>query len=539
MIGAMFDAPPRIVCFFCVCLSAVGGATGQSEEVFDVVIRNGRIVDGTGNPWFRGDVAIRGDRIVAVGRLPEVRARHTITADNYVISPGFIDIHNHSRGDMFEVPHGENYVRQGVTSVIEGNDGSSPVPLKPFFEKVEQTRLAVNFGSFIGHGSVRQQVVGNDDRRATGQEIERMRAVVRNGMQQGALGLSSGLFYVPGAFAPTEEVIELSRVAGDFGGIHISHMRDEGAALLDSVRETIEIGEKGGLPTQITHHKVIGAPNWGLSSQTLKLVEEARARGVDVSLDQYPYTAAFTGSAALFPQWAQDGGREQLLSRLRDSATRARIKADIADRIRIDRGGGDPKNVQLAFCEWDSSLNGKTLADVTRDRGRTVSFETAAETLMEIQEAGGCRAVYHAMDERDVERIIQYPGTMIASDGGILAFARGVPHPRNYGTFPRVLGRYVREQRVLRLEDAVRKMTSLPAQRVGLLERGLLRPGMKADIVVFDPRTVIDRAQFGQPHHYAEGISWVLVNGVIVWDGRQMSDVRPGRVLYGPGKPED
>jgi dihydroorotase/N-acyl-D-amino-acid deacylase len=324
-------------------------------------------------------------------------------------------------------------------------------------------------------------------------------------------------------------------VAGQYGGIHISHMREEGVNLLDSVRETIRIGEEGGLPTQITHHKAIGKPYWGKTVESLRLVEEARQRGVDVSIDQYPYTAAQSGTGALFPPWAQEGGHEALVKRLNDLPTRARMRTEIARRIEVDRGGGDPANVQLSRCDWDSSLDGKTLADATRDRGRQVNFENAAETLMEIQQAGGCSAVYHGMDEADVVRVMQYPGTMIASDAGIHVFGEGVPHPRYYGTFPRVLGRYVREKKVLRLEDAIRRMTSLPAQRIGLFERGLIRPGMKADVVIFDPDRIIDRSEFGNPHQYSEGISHVLINGVAVLENGTMTAARPGEILRGPG----
>jgi len=313
-------------------------------------------------------------------------------------------------------------------------------------------------------------------------------------------------------------------------------MRDETEHLLDSVRETIRIGEEGGLPTQITHHKATGKANWGRTAESLRLVEEARWRGVDVSVDQYPYTASHTGTAALFPPWAQEGGHEKLLQRLDDPPTRARIRAEVARSIEVDRGAGNPQNIQFARCEWDTSLDGKTLADVTRERGREVNFENAAETALEIQQAGGCRAIYHAMNEEDVVRVMQYPGTMIASDGAIHVFGEGVPHPRYYGTFPRVLGRYTREKGILRLEDAVRKMTSLPAQRIGQFDRGLIRPGLKADVTVFDPETIIDRAEFGNSHQYAEGVSYVLVNGVVVLDDGRMSGERPGQVLFGPGR---
>jgi dihydroorotase/N-acyl-D-amino-acid deacylase len=510
-------------------------ARAQAGDSFDLLIRNGRILDGAGNPWFRGDVAIRGDRIAAVGYLPGAAARRTIDAGQQIVAPGFIDIHNHSEDAMFDVPGGENFIRQGVTSIVEGNDGGSPIPLAPFLEKVAATRIAVNVGTFIGHGSVRREILGAADRKATPDELEQMRRLVRQGMEQGALGLSTGLFYIPGAFAPTEEVVELARVAAQYGGMHISHMRDESTRLLDSVRETIRIGEEGGLPTQLTHHKVIGKGNWGQTAESLRLVEEARRRGVDVSVDQYPYTASHTGTGALFPPWAQEGGHEKMVERLKDPPTRARIKADVAQRIELDRGGGDPANIQFSHCDWDSSLDGKTLADVTRARGRQVNFENAAETALEIQQAGGCQAVYHAMNEEDVVRVLQYPGTMISTDGGLHVFGEGVPHPRYYGTYPRVLGRYVREKGILRLEDAIRKMTSLPAQRIGQFDRGLIRPGMKADVTIFDPERIIDRAEFGNPHQYAEGVSYVLVNGAVVLDGGKMTAARPGQALYGPG----
>lgn len=511
-------------------------AAAQQDEAFDLLITNGRIVDGAGNPWFRGSVAIQGERVAAVGHLPNTRAEKTIDAEEKIVAPGFIDIHNHGRRGIFDVPSAENYVRQGVTTIIEGNDGSSPLPLREFFEDLMEMRIAVNVGAFVGHGSVRREIIGEEDREATAEELDRMRRLVGQAMEEGALGISTGLFYIPGAFAPTEEVIELAKVAGAAGGMHISHMRDEAAGLLDSVDETIRIGEEGGLPTQITHHKAVGAPNWGKSKETLERVRQARARGVDVSIDQYPYTASSTRTAAMFPQWAQEGGRDKMLARLKDPDTRAKIKAEIAQGIEDNRGGGHPKNVQLADCSWDPSLNGKNLADVTRARGRKVTFENAAETAIEIEQSGGCAAVYHAMNEEDVERIMQYRGTMIASDGWIFRLGDGVPHPRAYGTFPRVLGRYSREKGIPAMEDAVRKMTSLPAQRIGQFDRGLIRPGMRADVTIFNPETIIDRAEFGNPHQYSEGVLWVIVNGEVVLNNGKMTAARPGRILYGAGK---
>ena len=378
--------------------------------------------------------------------------------------------------------------------------------------------------------------MGLVNRPATPEEIEKMRQITRQAMLDGAFGVTTGLFYVPGNFTPTDEVIEIEKVAGAMGGMHHSHMREEAAHVLDSVRETIRIGEEGGLPTQVTHHKIIGKGNWGKSVETLRLVDEARARGVDVTIDQYPYTASSTGTASLIPQWAQEGGQKALVERLDAPAQRAKIKAIVVENIKFDRGGGDPANVVMANCAFDKSLAGKSLADITRARGRQVTIENAAETLLEIQHSGGCQAVFHAIDEDDVERIMKYPFTMIGSDGEIPQFGVGAPHPRSYGTFARVLGRYVRERHTLTLEDAVHKMSGLPAQRLKLYDRGLIRPGMKADLSVFDPATVADTATFEKPHQYAVGFKYVLVNGKIVIDDGKLTSERPGRILYGPAK---
>lgn len=431
-------------------------------------------------------------------------------------------------------PATENNVRQGVTTVIGSPDGGGPVEVGAYLDKVAGAKPAINVGSFIGHGSVRGAVVGQENRVATAEELERMRELVRTGMREGAFGLSTGLFYVPGNYAPLEEVIELARVAGQFGGIHQSHMRDEAAHVLDSVRDTIAIGERGGLPTQVTHHKIIGKVNWGRSVDTLRLIDEARARGVDATIDQYPYTASSTSiQGGLVPQWAQAGGREAMLKGLRDETTRGKVLEAIATSIENDRGGGDPGNVVLAACGWDPGLAGKSLAQVLRDRGRPVTVQRAAELVVEIVEKGGCSAVYHAINEEDLVRIMKHPATMIASDAapGVPTFGRNVPHPRAYGTFARVLGVYVREKQVLTLEEAVRKMSGFPAARMGLLDRGIIRPGMKADVVVFNPATVKDTATFEKPHQYAEGVSAVVVNGQLALSDGKMTGTRAGRAL--------
>src|SRR5579862_4243176 len=377
-------------------------------QPFDILIQHAHIVDGSGNPWYQGDIGIRGDTVAAIGHIENLPSKITIDAHGLTVAPGFIDIHTHARRGIFKDPAAQNYIRQGVTTLIEGQDGSSPIPLGPFLKQVADAHPAVNFGSFVGQGSIRQQVLGLENRKATPEEIAKMKEIARQAMLDGAFGLSTGLYYVPGNFTPTEEVIELAKVAGQMGGIHISHMRDEAAHILDSVKETIRIGEEGHLPTQITHHKIIGAANWGKSVETLALVEAARARGVDVTIDQYPYTASSTGIAALVPQWAQAGGSAAMVGRFHDPEARAKIKATIVERIRIDRGGGDPKNVVIASCAWDPSLAGKSLAKITDERGQNPTIENAAETVLWIMEKGGCSAVYHAIDEADVERILRY-----------------------------------------------------------------------------------------------------------------------------------
>ena len=527
----------RKLVIFCIAAILIIVAFAQRPTAqnapYDLLLRNGRIVDGSGSLWYRADIAIRDDKIVRIAPSITEPAKRIIDVSGQVIAPGFIDIHTHARRGIFDVPTADNYIRQGVTTVMEGPDGSSPIPLAPFLAKLEGLKKSINIGSFIGQGSVRSAVIGDVNRKPTREELDKMRALVEQGMKDGAFGLSTGLFYVPGTFTPTEEVIELARVAARFGGIHESHMRDEASSVVESVKETIAIGEQGGLPTHVSHHKIIGVGNWGRSVDTLRLIDEARVRGVDVTIDQYPYTASSTGiQAALFPAWAQEGGREQVLKRLKDPSLRAKIKTESVRLIRNERGGGDPKNVVIARCEWDTSLAGKSLADVARLRGMDPTIENAAEAALWLVEQGGCQGIFHAISEEDLERILRHPATMIGSDGEIPIFGKANPHPRSYGTFARVLAVYVREKKTITLEEAVRKMSGFPAQRLGLLDRGLLRPGMKADIAGFDPAKVRDMATFDKPHAYAEGFSFVIVNGQIVFEGGAMTAARPGRVLY-------
>lgn len=513
-------------------------ASAQTPDtVFTVILEGGAVYDGLGNEPVVADIGLLDDRIAVIGDLTGERAGLRLDVSGLALVPGFIDIHSHAAGStpdgsgIFQHPLAENYIRQGVTMVLGGPDGSSAFPIGEFLARLDVTPPAINFGTMVGHNTIRRRVMGNENRAPTPAELIAMQDSVGQAMQDGAFGLSTGLKYVPGAYAETDEVIALAHVAAQYGGIHKSHMRDEGLEVLASVEETIRIGEEGGLPTQLTHHKLIGKYMWGNSTATLRLVDEARARGVDVSIDQYPYIASSTGLTILFPAWSLEGSQEDLVARLQDANTRAQIKEAIVFNLERDRGGGNPANVAVAYCEWDTTLNGLNLAEILELRGEPVTVERAAELAMDLQEQGGFQGIFFAMSEDDVARIMQHPMTMIASDGGIPTMDRGVPHPRNYGTFARVLGRYVREQGLLPFAEAIRKMTSLPAQRLGLTDRGIIRVGAFADIAILDPETIIDTATFPKPHQYATGVMHVFVNGQVALLNGEMTGVRAGRAL--------
>jgi dihydroorotase/N-acyl-D-amino-acid deacylase len=511
-------------------LLAAPAHAGESRWL-TLILQGGEVHDGSGGPPRIADVGVLNDRIVAIGDLRDRKAGVRLDVSGLAVVPGFIDIHSHAVEGVFRHPLAENYLKQGVTTVVGGPDGGSPYPIGEFLAKLDAEPPAINFALMVGHGTIRSAVLGNEDRAPTAEELERMKSMVADGMRDGAFGLSSGLKYVPGAYAKTEEVIELARVAGYFGGIYISHMREEGNGLLESVRETIRIGEEGGLPTQITHHKAVGKAMWGRSVETLALVDEARKRGVDVTIDQYPYTASSTSLAILLPAWSLEGTPEERLARLRNPEERAKIRAGVLKNLEEDRGGGDAKNVVVARCRWDPSLDGKSLADILRERGRPTTLEEAADLTLELQEKGGASGIFHAMIEEDVERILRHPQTMVASDGGIVAPGEGVPHPRSYGTFARVIGHYSRDRELLTFEEAVRKMSRLPADRLALGDRGRIEVGAFADIAALDREQVSDTSDFGNPHQYAEGARHVLVNGVLVLRDSQATGARPGRTL--------
>ncbi len=518
---------------FALGLSIAAARQPQPTEVapFDLLIVGGRVIDGSGSPWFAADVGILGDRLVRVGQLRGSPSARTIDATGLVVAPGFIDAHSHARGTLEQLPSAEGYIRQGLTTVVDGNDGSSPLPLAPYLEKLAQTRVAPNVAFFAGHGTIRERVMGTAQRYASPVELDRMKALVADAMREGALGLSTGLAYIPGNYASTEEVVALATVAREHGGIYVSHMRDEGGGVLDSVRETIRIGQEARIPVQISHHKVGGRRQFGQSAQSLELIAAARARGIDVTFDQYPYTASQTGLTLIFPRWAlADDG---LKNRLSSPASRSEVKKGMLEFI-DERFGDDASRIQLVRCGFDPSLSGKTIADLLKARSVPSTQSAIADEVIELTLKGGCSAIFHAYDEPDVVRFMQSPFGMIASDGSLTVLGDGSPHPRAFGTFPRVLGRYVREQHVITLEEAVRKMTSFPAARLGIQNRGLIREGLMADIAVFDAGTIADRSTFADPHHYSDGVRFVVINGQVVLDDGRITAARPGRVLRGP-----
>ncbi len=529
------------ICSVLVTACATPGKTPAGpEEIqapFSLVLEGGSIWKGSGSSPYTADIGIRGDRIVAIGDLAGQESDQRIKLGGLDVVPGFIDIHSHAvraardKSGLFTHPDAENYIRQGVTTVIGGPDGSSDLSIATLLSDLEESPATINFGSFIGHNTVRKEVMGREDRAPTPDELEAMKQLVRTAMLDGAFGLSSGLKYIPGAYSGTEEVIELARIAAEYNGIYISHMREEGLDLIKSVKETIRIGEEGGLPAQITHHKAMGPEMWGASVETLALVDAANARGVDVSSDQYPYAASSTGISVLFPAWSLAGGRAEQLARFADPETRARIKRGIVYNLIHDRGGNDPSRIAIANCDWDTSLNGKDFAEVLAERGQPINMDAAAELALEIQTNGGCSGVFHAMSEEDVDRIMQHPRTMIASDGGIFVAGEGVPHPRNYGSFARVLAYYVRDREIITTGQAIYKMSKFPADRIGLTDRGRIEVGAMADIAVMDLGTVQDHATFDQPHQLSSGVQHVVVNGVVVLLNSEMTGARPGRSL--------
>jgi len=511
---------------------SVRGRTPPAKAPYDILLTNARIVNGSGEPAFSGDVAISGGQIVRVSTapLPRDSSLRVIDVRGHVLAPGFIDMHAHL-DPLLEMPDAQSAAQQGVTLALGGPDGGGSWPFGAYLDSADRAGLGINVAFLAGHNTIRREVMGTANRAPTPDELARMTQMVGVAMHEGAFGLSTGLRYIPGFYSKTDEVVALSRVAADSGGIYTSHLREEGLGLFEGVAEALEIGRQAHIPIVLTHHKAIGQRMWGKSTVTLHMVDSARAAGTDVMIDQYPYTASSTGLDVLVPPWALAGGREELKKRLANPVLRDSITRGVVDYLLNDRGGGDVKRVQFVYVAWDHTLDGKTLYDWAVRKGVPPTPEQTAPLVLEGVLNGGASMVFHVIDEGDVRRIMAHPMTMIASDGRLSRPGNGVPHPRNYGTFPRVLGEYVRVQHVLTLEQAVRKMTGMPAQRLGLTTRGCIRVGCAADITVFDPATIADKGTFTEPHQYPVGIEWVFVNGTPVIAEGKFTPARPGRVL--------
>ncbi|MGE5645193.1 MAG: N-acyl-D-amino-acid deacylase family protein [Acidobacteriota bacterium] len=525
-----------------LALALLAAAALAAPDSYDIVIANGTLIDGSGAPGRRADLGIRAGRIAADGDLRSAPRRRTIDASGLAVAPGFIDMHNHSDDSLVAEPKCESMIRQGVTTMILGEGGSAG-PVKPgvkpwttlggYLDYVAQKKVATNVCSYVGQTQIWTYVKGDALTAATPAEMEAMKREVDKAMREGALGLSTSLLMPPSSLVTTPQLVELAKVACGYGGLYSTHIRDEGAGVFRSVAEAIEIGKAAGIRVDILHIKIADRQLWGRMDEVVAMIAKARAEGYDIRANVYPYTAGQNDLRAIIPPWAHDGGNAKMLERLRDPAMRARMRRDILNGI------PGWYNHYLAIGNWDGmqlvSLGGRRMSDVIRERGGD-PVNVLFDLLLE--QSGSVPTVYFHHTEQDMQLALRQPFTSVGSDGlamspeGPLGATR--PHPRSYGTFPRVLGRYVRELNVLTLPEAVRKMTSMNAEKAGIAERGLLKPGYWADVTVFDPATVADKATYVNPHQYAAGIPYVIVNGAIVLDNGRRTGALPGKVLRGP-----
>jgi N-acyl-D-amino-acid deacylase len=512
----------------CAALLAPPAAAAQ-DTAFDFVLRNGRVADGTGRPAVAADVAVKGGVIAAIGTVPG-KGTVEYDASGCIVAPGFIDVHTHAE-DLDERPLAENFLRMGVTTLVLGNCGSSALNIGEYFARLEALTFSPNAATLVGHGTVRRRAMrGSFDRPPTEAELEEMRSLVRRGMEEGALGLSTGLIYLPGVFAKTEEIIALAQVAAEYGGLYATHQRSESAEILASLDEIFWIAREAKIRAQISHLKLSGPANWGRAAEVLGAIESARREGLEITQDQYPYTASSTGLSQLVPEAMREGGREKFLERLADPSVKERCVAEMKATLR-KRRSDDYAYAVVASYKPDPSFNGRNIVEITRQTRCTDTLDEQIETILEIERHGGATGVFHGMSEEDLAAFMRHPNTMFASDSGVRAWQVDVPHPRGYGTAARILGEYVREKKIIGLEEAVRRMTALPAQTFRLTGRGEIRVNAAADLAVFDPATVADPATYRDPHHYATGFRYVFVNGVLVVENDAHTGARPGRIL--------
>jgi N-acyl-D-amino-acid deacylase len=496
----------------------------------DVLIKNGKMLDGTGNSWRYGDIAIQHGKIAAIGKLGKWSAAKVIDATGLIIAPGFIDVHTHIEGDEKRNPTADNFIYDGVTTVVTGNCGASQTNIGKYFSMLDSLKLSVNVASLIGHNDVRKAVIGSASRDPNEEEMKKMEAIVEQAMKDGAVGLSTGLIYIPGTYSKTEEVVRLAKAASKYNGIYASHMRDEGDSVTQAIEEALHIGREAKMPVEISHFKLSGQQNWGRSKETVPMIIRAREEGLDVTIDQYPYTASSTSLSTLLPDWVLADGQDSVKARL----ARTEVRKEVTDYMLKKLKRRKLKNFSypvVASFRADSTYNGKSIEQVNLLKGRKHKAKEEAITIMDMMVQGGAGMVFHGMGDEDVKAIMRYPYNMFASDASIRIYGSGNPHPRGYGTNARVLAKYVREEKVISLEEAIRRMTSLPAQKFQLANRGILREGFAADIVVFDEKTVQDHATYDQPHQYTTGFKYVLVNGQITVEDGKHNGTRAGATL--------
>ena len=501
-----------------------------AQTTADILLKHGKIIDGTGNPWFYGDVAIKDGKIVSVGNLNGWQSTKTIDATGLIIAPGFIDVHTHIENDEVKNPFATNFIADGVTTVVTGNCGLSKVDLNKYFHLLDSVKLSINVASLIGHNDIRKAVMGTANRLPTTEEMQRMEALTEQAMKDGAVGLSTGLIYIPGTYSKTEEVVALAKIAAKYNGVYSTHMRDEGDSVTQAIDEALNIAKQANIPLEISHFKLSGQQNWGRSKETLPMVIRAREAGLDVTIDQYPYTASSTSLSTLLPDWVLADGQDSINARL----TNPGIKEGVIDYMIRKLKRRKLKHFSypvVAYYKADTTMNGKSIEEVNLLYNRKHKAKEEAQTIIDMMMKGGASMVFHGMSDDDVVHIMQYPFNMFASDASIRIFNEGSPHPRGYGTNARVLSKYVRDEKVLTLEEAIRRMTSLPAQKFHFHNRGLLREGFAADIVLFDENAVKDLSTYEKPHQYSTGFKDVIVNGQITYENGQHTGVRNGTIL--------
>ncbi len=501
---------------------------------YDIIIRDACLIDGTGTSGYTSDIAVKSGKIAKIAKTISGSAQREIEASGRIASPGFIDMHTHCDKDILKNTNTRqalNYLFQGVTLLIGGNCGMSTVNVTDFSNQVNNSSIGLNVGMLIGHNRVREAVMGRVDRHANDCELTEMKKIVSNEMKNGAFGMSTGLIYIPGAYCDANEIAELCKIVQKYNGIYTTHLRNEADGIMESIEEASEIGRQSKIPVHLSHHKLVGKHMWGKSTETLGKISEYKSQGIDISFDQYPYNATSTTIDAFFPDWALEGGLQDIKNRLKESKTRKQILKVVIWNMENARGGGDPKNVVICNSPNKPEIEGKSLAQLTKENNLIPTCENASQIVLDLTALGDVRCIFHCLDEKDVEFVMKNKDGIVASDGIVVEFGKQKPHPRSYGTFPRVLSKYVRKRKIISIENAICKMTLNPAKRLGLTDRGVLKEKAWADIVVLDPLEIEDISTFERPHQYAKGVDFLIINGVLVIDDGKFTGEMAGKFI--------